>query len=56
MRGQGQHPLAAVGQMLGPGTHVPRMRNVTSATADGGEGEGKTREPTRALAPANKSV
>ncbi len=45
---QGQRRLGAVGQMLRQGTHIPRVRNVTRATASGGEGEGKTREPARA--------
>jgi hypothetical protein len=54
MRGQGQRRLAAVGQMLRPGAPIPRVRIVTRATAGGGEGEGKTREPARALAPSNK--
>lgn len=56
MRGQGQRLRAVAGQMLRPATHVPRVRNVTRAAADDGEGEGKPREPARALAPSSNSV
>ncbi len=45
MGGQGQRLRAVAGQMLGPATHVPRVRNVTRTAADDGEGEGKPREP-----------
>ena len=56
MRGQGQCPRAVAGQMLGPATQVPRVRNVTRTAADEGEGEGKPREPARALAPSSNTV
>ena len=56
MGGQGQRLRAVAGQMLGPATHVPRVRNVTRDAADDGEGEGKPREPARALAPSSNSV
>ena len=56
MGGQGQRLRAVAGQMLGPATHVPRVRNVTRAAADDGEREGKPREPARALAPSSNSV